>query len=82
MGGMAHGKALILLKGERVGQVHFNVLFPRGKGEINFQQAYVLKIYYGKLHLGIKTIMFHMINFEVYFVWTTSPNLRVKFVLI
>lgn len=32
MGIMAYGKELILLKGERVGQVHFNELFPRGKG--------------------------------------------------
>ena len=53
--------------------------FQEERGEINFQQAYVLKIYYGKLHLGIKTIMFHMINFEVYFVWTIIPNSIVKF---
>ena len=26
----------------------------------------VLKIYYGKLHLGIKTTIFYRINFEIY----------------
>ena len=33
------------------------------RGEIYFQQVHVLKIYYGKLHLGIKATIF----FEIYF---------------